>query len=198
MLNSSGKPQLLAAMQTDQTATVIVNQDQCFGPEFVDLQHDAKNEGWALVVSSANKTVKEGKSCGVAIVAKHGINIGSVAGSLDHSGSQSPGRIAAAWMHVGPDKGMVVISVYLVHTVGPTPINRSVVQRALSIAKSYGSPWIIARVFNMSPSIMVHSWDPMLEQADAYVFAPSEPTHRPRSGAHEVFVYALCSSSAAD
>ena len=91
-----------------------------------------------------------------------------------------------------------MISVYLVHAVGPTPFHRSIVQRALSIAKAYGSPWIIAGDFNMSPSIMVHSWGPMLEQADAYVFAPSEPTHRPRSGAHKVFDYALCSSSAAD
>ena len=59
LLNSSGKPQLLAAMQSDPNAAVTINQEHhCFGPEFVDLQHDAKNEGWSLVGSFANRTSK--------------------------------------------------------------------------------------------------------------------------------------------
>ena len=91
-------------------------------------------------------------------------------------------RIAAAWVHVGLDIGMVFFSIYFVHSVGTTPRNRAVLQQALSIAKSYGSPWMIAGDLNMPPAILLQSCGPMLEQADAYVFAFSEATRCPQRG----------------
>ena len=196
LLNSSGKPQLLSALQSGIRADVIINQEHhCTGPGFVDLKHDAHTAGWKLVGAAATRTTKGGTSGGVSIAAKNGIGVGDVCGSFDHSGKFAPGRIAAAWTHMGPDTGMVIFSVYLFHTEGPTKRNKDILCRALSIAKAYGSPWLIAGDFNMPPGLMLHSWGAMIELADAYVVAPSEETHRPRGSAHQILDYVVCSSS---
>ena len=197
LLNSSGRPQLLAALQIGLGVAVIMNQEHhCRKSAFVDLQYDARDSGWTLVGSEAHQTPKDGISAGVAVVAKAGIAVGPVGNRFDHSPPSAPGRVTAAWVHVGPKTGIVVISVYLFHTEELTARNKAIVNRALAIARSYGSPWIIAGDFNTSPEMFLKHWGNMLEAADAYVVAPSDTTHRPRNATHRTLDFAICSASA--
>ena len=46
IMNSSGKPQLLAAIEVNAGAKVVLNQEHhCHGGALADLQHDAKPLG---------------------------------------------------------------------------------------------------------------------------------------------------------
>ena len=119
IVNSSGKPQLLAAMETKLGASVLVNQEHhCHRSAFTDLQYEARDLGWKLVGAPAHATAKDGFSAGVAVAARNGIGIGPIGKKFDHSPSSCPGRVAAAWIHAGPKTGIVFISVYLFHTRG--------------------------------------------------------------------------------
>ena len=102
LINSSGKPQLLAAVGQSLGATILVNQEHhCSGPAMTDLQHDAKHSGWTLVGAAAHRTVRDGAFVGTAVVAKAGVTLGDVAGKFDHSPATSPGRLTAAWVQAG-------------------------------------------------------------------------------------------------
>ena len=90
----------------------------------------------------ATRTMRDGTSAGVAVAAKTGILVGSIAGGFDHSPKASPGRLTAAWLHVGPDTGLVVFSIYLYHTELASLRNTALIRRAISIAREYGSPWV--------------------------------------------------------
>ena len=72
---------------------------------------------------------------------------------------------------------MVIVSVYLFHTEGMTARNRSVLQNAFAVARNYGSPWVIAKDFNATPAFVMHHWGAYLQNANAYVLAPSQATH---------------------
>ena len=197
LINSSGKPQLLAALQTGLGIAVVLNQEHhCRKSTFVDLQYEARDSGWTLVGSEAHQTPKDGVSAGVAVVAKAGIAVGPIGDRFDHSPQLAPGRIAAAWIHVGPKTGLVVISVYLFHTEELSTRNKAIVNRAVAIARSYGSPWIVAGDFNTAPEMFLRHWGKLLEAADAYLVAPSQTTNRPRNAAHRTLDFAICSASA--
>ena len=196
LINSSGKPQLIAALEESQGASVIINQEhQCHAAAWVDLQHDAKNLGWTLVGASATKTVKDGVSARVAIASTKHVRLGSIGGAFDHSLKSYPGRIAAAWVNVGPDTGIVIISVYLFHTELLTARNRGILNQAIAIARNYGSPWLIAGDLNMPPNVLMAHWGEILENIDGYIIATKEPTHRPKCGAHRILDYVICSAS---
>ena len=130
------------------------------------------------------------------MIAKTGIGVGDVVGSFDHSIEAARGRVAAAWAHVGPDTGMIFVSVYLYHSEGPTARNRAIIQKALAVAQSHGSPWILAGDMNMPPTMFMQAWGGLLELANAYLMAPEQATHCPTSGSHSILDYAICSCSA--
>ena len=141
ILNSSGKPQLLAALEVSQGARVVFCQEHhCVGTQFADLQHDAKKLGWALTGAPATRTARDGNSAGVAVAVKAGIPFGDIGGSFDLSPSASPGRLSGAWIQAGPDTGMLFLSIYLYHTEGATIRNKAILQRAFSAVAGYGSP----------------------------------------------------------
>ena len=197
LLNSSGRPQLLAALEESLGASIVMNQEHhCQRPALVDLQYAAKDLGWVLVGAAAARTTKEASSAGVAIAAKTDIRVGSINGKFDHSPATLPGRIAAAWIQIGPPSGIVLISIYLFHSEGMTVRNRSLFQRAMAVARAYGSPWIIAGDFNESPEVMLQQWGSTLEETDSYVISPNQSTHRPRGAAHRTIDFLICSSSA--
>ena len=115
IMNSSGAPQLLAALETcnDEVLMVVNQEHQTQGARFVDLQYDAHNAGWHLHGSPAAKTVKDGLSAGVAIAVRKSVGRGLVHDRTDHSPRMSPGRLTAVWIQAGPDTGLLVASVYL-------------------------------------------------------------------------------------
>ena len=194
ILNSSGRPQLMAAMMVSGGASVVIAQEHhSHGSSFVDLQHEAKAIGWTLVGAPAHRTQAEWASAGVCLAVKHGVGLGDVAGSFDLSPHAAPGRIAGAWVHLGPDSGMVILSVYLFHSEGASLRNKAILRQALAVAASYGSPWLIASDFNCEPEFVLSHWADGLEKANAYVVATEEPTHRPSVGVHRTLDFAICS-----
>ena len=196
ILNSSGRPQLLAAMKVHLNVSVMINQEHhCRGADFADLQYAAKDLGWCLVGAEAFGTAKDGTSAGVAIAARAGARVGMVGRSFDHSPHTAPGRITAAWINVGPSTGMLLLSIYLYHTEGMSARNRGILQKTIALTRSYGSPWIIAGDFNAPPSFMMQHFGEILEEVDAYILAPSEPTHSSKLGTDHTLDYAICSSS---
>ena len=90
---------------------------------------------------------------------------------------------------------MVIVSVYLFHTEGMTARNRSALQSAFAVARNYGSPWVIAGDFNETPAFIMHHWGAFLEEANAYVLAPSEATRQSRTGANRTLDFVVCSDS---
>ena len=194
ILNSSGRPQLMAALEVSGGASVIVAQEHhSHGASFIDLQHDARALGWTLLGAPATRTQAEGTSAGVCVAVKQGIGVGDVAGTFDLSPPATPGRLSGVWVHAGPDSGMLILSVYLFHTEGASMRNKALLRRALSVAASYGSPWLIAGDFNCEPDFVLSHWADALERANAYIVATAEPTHRPSAGAHRTLDFAICS-----
>ena len=121
--------------------------------------------------------------------------MGSIVGKFDHSPNTCPGCVAAAWVNLGPDTGLVIISVYLFHTEALIARNRGILNHAIAIAKNYGTPWFIAGDFNMPPNVLMTHWGEVLENVDGYIIATQEPTHRPKVGAHRTLDYAICSAA---
>ena len=72
IVNSSGSPQLMAALQTcDKEIVMILNQEhQCAGPAFTDIQAEASSIGWSLHGAQAAITGKDGVSAGVAVAVR--------------------------------------------------------------------------------------------------------------------------------
>ena len=102
----------------------------------------------------------------------------------------------AAWVNVGPNTGMVIVSVYLFLAEGMTARFRSVLQNAFAVARNYGSPLVIAGDFNATPAFVMDHWGAYLENANAYVLAPSETTHVARTGVDRIVDFAICFDSA--
>ena len=125
---------------------------------------------------------KEGHFLGVCVAAKASIRIGNVGCVFGLSPPSSLGRLSGAWVQVGPDTGILVLSVFFCTTLkGAIVRNKNIVRKALSVAANYGSPWIIAGDLNMAPSVLLHRWGPMIELADAF----SSPPVRPPTGLAE-------------
>ena len=138
---TSGKPQLLAALETNTGASVVFNQEHHpHGGAFTDLQYDAKASGWSLIGAPAARSAAAGNSAGVSVAVKQGISIGAIGGECDLSVRNCLGRLAGLWIQAGLETGFLLLSVYLFHTEGATQRNKSIVRRALSIVASYGSP----------------------------------------------------------
>ena len=197
ILNSSGPPQLRAALLTcDPSVMAILNQEHhCSESSFVDLQYDARSAGWKLHGAHAAKTA-DGFSAGVCIATRTSVGRGLIHDSCDHSPRVSPGRFAAAWLQIGPDTGIVMGSIYMYHSEGSSIRNRKLLEHAVAVLSAYGSPWVLGGDFNVAPDEMVHLFAHVLEQGNAYVFATDLPTHCPTVGRHRTLDYLLCSGTA--
>ena len=124
ILNSSCKPQLLAALEVSQGASVVICQEHhCSGAQFPDLQHDAKKLGWAITGPPAIRTSCDGNSAGVAVAVESGIPFCDIGGSFDLSPLASPRRLSGTWIQVGPDTGVLFLSIYLYDTEGASMRN---------------------------------------------------------------------------
>ena len=97
---------------------------------------------------------------------------------------------------MGPDTGLVVLSVYMYHTKLASLLNTALIRRAISVARENGSPWILAGDFNMTPEQLQANWGNLLELAGATIVATSEPPHVPSKGESRTIDFAICSSSA--
>ena len=86
-----------------------------------------------------------------------------------------------------------MFSLYLYHSEEASLRNKALFQKAMSIAASYGSPWIIAGDFNCVPEAILAQWADSLERANAYVVATKEATHCPSAGVHRTLDFAVCS-----
>ena len=197
ILNSSGPPQLRAALLTcDPSVMAILNQEHhCSESSFVDLQYDARSVGWNLHGVHAAKTA-DGFSAGVCIATRTSVGRGLIHDSCDHSPRVSPGRFAAAWLQIGPDTGIIMGSIYMYHSEGSSIRNRKLLEHAVAVLSAYGSPWVLGGDFNVAPDEMVHLFAHVLEQGNAYVFATDLPTHCPTVGRHRTLDYLLCSGAA--
>ena len=197
LLNSSGPPQLLAALATcEDSILAIANQEhQCRGLAFTDLQHDASAAGWRLHGAQAAATAKDGTSSGVSIAVRKTVGHGDVHGAVDHSPHASPGRLSALWVQVGPDTGLILMTIYLYHSEGLSARNARLVEHAVAVAKSYGSPWLICGDLNMAPDEFSHLFGYVLEMANAFIFAPDEPTHCPSGGTARTLDFLICADT---
>ena len=195
LLNSSGRPQLEAALQScEKDVGVILNQEHhANGMAFVDLQYEADRAGWKLQGAQAKHTDKNSFSAGTAIACRKRIGMGDVNAAYDHSPAHSGGRISAAWLQIGPPSGVVVISLYLYTQEGMTPRNRGLLSTAVALARASGSPWIVGGDMNMPPGDLASGASSVLEQANAYVFATERPTNYPTSGAARTLDYVITS-----
>ena len=90
---------------------------------------------------------------------------------------------------------MLVLSAYLWHTEGLTIRNKKLLVTPISTAKYFGCLCIIGADFQMPPEELMLSFGTILDEADAFVVAPTEPTHRPEKGAHSVIEYFIVSST---
>ncbi len=83
----------------------------------------------------------------------------------------------------------MVVSVYLWTGEGLTDRNVAIIERALGVARSHGSLWMIGGDFNITPDLLQHQLDRLLAKAGAVVRAPTEATHYPGRGAPAVLDY---------
>ena len=197
LINSSGGPQFQAAMvHPSKEVVAIINQEhQSQGIRWVDLCADAKKMGWRLAGSQAKETPKKGTSAGVAIVVRAHLETGLCAQTADLSPTGSEGRLAAAWSRFGPGTSILILSAYLWHSEGLTLRNKKILVTAISKAKYFGCPWIMGADFHMPPEELMQAFGTILDEADAFIVAPSEPTHRPELGTHRIIDYFIVSST---
>ena len=153
LVNSSGRPQLAAALQAcPKSVKVLLNQEHhAKGHRFVDMQYDADKAGWKMYGAQAVVTPKGGESAGTAIACRKGIGMGDMNGAFDHSPKRK------RWTNnrgLAPDRAahrVVVVSIYLHTNEGMTIRNRSLLSHAVAVAMAIGSPWIVGGDMNMSP-----------------------------------------------
>ena len=160
LLNSSGKHQLVEAMQhyrvrpNNQTQVVaLLGQEHwARGNKWSTLQHQAKSAGWKLQGSEADMGEKGKPRAGTCIATRSHIGLGLASGiTIDLSPAGSEGRLAAAWAEGIIDGGIMAISVYLWHTEGLSARNLSILNAAGEAVAKHGGPWLLGGDFNMEP-----------------------------------------------
>ena len=159
LLNSSGRPQLVQALQYYKNkndgvaAQLILNQEHhARGQAWNDLQLKARQLHWHLQGAQASSAAGHASAAGVSVATRAHVSMGLPPGwQHDTSTCESPGRLAAAWIDGIVKGGLVVMSVYLWHTEGMTRRNRSILDRAGQQIKMFKGPWLIAGDLNMTP-----------------------------------------------
>ena len=78
------------------------------------------------------------------------------------------------------------MSVYLWHSEGMTPRNRSILEQAGLKAKSFQGPWMLAGDFNMTPEDLEEDAGDWLRKIGGVVVRPALPTCRSTSGGRTI------------
>ena len=89
-----------------------------------------------------------------------------------------------------------MLSIYMCHIELASLRNAALKRRAILVAREYGSPWVLAGDFNMTPEQMQANWGNLFEPAGKTIVATFEPTHVPGKGESHTIDYAISSSSA--
>ena len=183
-MNTSGRPAVIKALskltkQAAGIAAVAIQEHHCTENVVQDLQHQAGREGWRLYAVPA--VIKaEAPSAGVAVATpKHVPSAATRAVNLDLSPHGSEGRAAGLWVQAAMPGGILVVSVYLWHSEGLTPRNRSILHAVLAAVVAHGGPWLIVGDFNCQPSLLAEAFEPALRKAGAVILATDCPTHYP-------------------
>ncbi len=189
LLNSSGKPQLEAAIRCANEeggkCIAILNQEHHQGKSnLADLQAAARAHGWTAAAAAAVGGGAGGPSAGVAVLTPTHVASGLGVGlKVDISPQGADGRLAQLWCQKVVPSGVLLISIYLFTSEGATPRNVALVSRALSTAVASGCPWMIAGDMQDSPESFLRWAGSMLRKAGGRVVATEEPTHYPGRGA---------------
>ncbi len=198
LLNSSGRPQLLSALEQlprKTTAALLSQEHHAATARVPDLQHQIRARGWKPGVVAAVDTQSGGSSAGVAVVVPSHIGWGSVqkgTWAID-AGRANDGRLAAAWVQVGVVGGILAVSIYLHTNEGMTARNRRLLQAALASVIAFGAPWIIAGDFQTSPQELQEVMGVFIERAGGRIRAPMQPTVYPSVGQPRVIDFAIVS-----
>ena len=193
LINSSGRPQLIASAAHSQkrVAAEINKENQCRDEKWADLCADFKKMGWKLAGAQAGVTAKKGLSAGIAVAVRSHLETGLCAESADLSPVGSDGRLAAAWTRIGPGTRVLIFSAYLWHSEKLSIRNKGVILSAIARARYFGCPGMIGADFQMPPEVLQSHFGTILDEANAYIVAPNEPTHRPEHGTHRVVDYSI-------
>ncbi len=192
LLNSSGKPQLEAAVccanESGGKCIAILNQEHHQGAaRLADLQATAKAHGWTAAAAAAVVSGDGGPSAGVAVLTPSHVSSGlGVGGRVDISPKGSEGRLAQLWCQRVVPSGLLCISMYLHTNEGATPRNVALVSKALCTAVASGCPWVIAGDMQDSPDAFLRWAGAMLRRAGGRIVASVEPTHYPGRGEAKV------------
>ena len=87
LINSSGRPQLIASIAHSQkrVAAVINQEHQCRDEKWVDLRADFKKMAWKIAGAQAMVIAKKGSSVGAAVAVRSHLEAGLCAESADLS-----------------------------------------------------------------------------------------------------------------
>ena len=187
--NSSGAPQLRAAINqccnegAKGPVAILCQEHHAASEQLPDLQAQIRALRWRLAAARADTTSKGGRSAGVGICTPSWIEAGVDSGmKADCSPSDSPGRVASLWIQQVAPGGILLVSCYLYVGEGSSNRNVELLSHALRIARMSGCPWVMGLDAQQEPSELLKWAAPMVDRAEAGVFAPSEPTHFPGVG----------------
>ena len=152
---SSMKERLL-----ETSAHVVMGQElKILDHDVVEAARWAHAHGWKSAITPALRTEREGVSSGTAIFARKAVGMEQV---IEDSWVIVPGRATAAKLCMGPKGGMVVISVYLIDSIGPVEENWQSLLRVAEFISSLEVPWICGADWNAAVwlwlSLVGSSW----------------------------------------
>ena len=194
ILNSSGQPQLLDAMDYFKAredgvrvAAIICQEHKARGLDWNSLRAKAKAKHWHLQGAQAAHQLGGGLSAGVGIATRGSINMGLPAGERhDISPGESQGRLALAWSEGIVRGGMIVMSTYLWHSEGMTVRNRAILEQAGLQAKKFKGPWLLAGDMNMTPEQFEAGASDWLRKVGGVIVRPTGATCRSSSGGRTI------------
>ncbi len=186
--NGSGAPQALGAMaalsaRRRSLGALLIQEHHGRGDALADLQAGARAKGMKLAPCEATTGKGGGVSAGVGVATPTHRGWGCIFGTnWDLSPPGAPGRLAGAWLQVGPRGGMLALSIWCWPAEGMSQRNVQLVGRALEIVTTSGCPWIIGGDWNATPSELVAAASGLLDRAGAVIRAPTCPTCYPAVG----------------
>ena len=182
--NSSGKPQLMAALKFLQkrredgvmVAAAAVQEHHAAGSSLCDLQFQIRKVGWKLN-SSAALVEGASRSAGVGVCVRAHIESGRAQHfPVDMSPHGHPGRVAAVFVDGVFKGGLIFISLYLYHTEGFTARNLELLTAVGVAIKRWGGAWVIGGDFNMTPDEFREGADEWLDKLGGEFRTPGKAT----------------------
>ncbi len=203
-INSSGRPQLLAAIVKAQSVgrgaicAILSQEHQARGPAVADLQADCRACSWRMAAAGATTGEGGGSSAGVGVATPAHVPSGLRPGwCTDVSPKGCPGRIAVHWVQAILPCGVLCISVYLFHSEGASPRNLAILDQALATARASECVWCMGLDANQSPEELLAWAAPLVQLSNGKLVAPDAPTHYPATGQAKTIDYFIMHSSLA-